>query len=70
MFQCLPPNNFLCCFCNIVYHKEVNKNLLIILFKLSDFIQSCLQGIQVLETRMIFILTDTTSPTSCLLFGL
>ena len=39
-------------------------------FKLSDFMQSCLQGIQALETRTIFILTDTISPTSCLLFGL
>ena len=61
-------NKFHYYFCHGVwYHSKVNKTLLIILIKSSNFIQSCSLGIQAMETSLTFILNDTISYTSSFL---
>ena len=56
-------------FClNVWYHSKVNKTLLIILIKSSNFVQSCSSGRHAMETSLTVILNDTISCTSSFLF--
>ena len=58
-------NKFHYYFCqNVWHHSKVNKTLLVISIKSSNFVQSCSLGIQAMETSLTFILNDTIRCTS------